>query len=294
MWGDHCGQANTGVGAKKLCRSGNCWNTSNSEGQLIPGICVDMCNSHAECKATVTIYQQQYKSYCRSVFFGENSSGDLRDRIYLPVCWVAATTESLDNCQATLSCKSSTEACVPTPITRGPDQPGKVAYLCRSTQNSATQGNPNPPQPTKTVGQTCQVESNFVQCKTLYCLPDTKAGQGYCSKPCKSNADCGSGDGMFCDAAYQWIPRRDVGNSVIVPMCRKKKSCIPCSGDWGCAGGYKCTNIGGSGTLAKMVCAPPCTADSSCTGKDGGAKCVAAQGEQLQALNHKVCKPSCF
>lgn len=293
VWGDHCGAMNTGSGAKKVCKSGNCWNTTNSDGEAIPGLCVDMCKSQAECAGTVTLYQTQYKSWCRSVFYADNDTDDERDRMYLPVCWVAGTTESLADCSSTFKCGSSTEACLAAPIARGPDESGAVEYICRSSQNTATQGTPNPPQPSKSVGQACQLESNWIECKSIYCVADSKVGAGYCSQPCKSDAECGSGDGMFCDKASVWIPRRDASKSVIVPMCRKKKSCIPCAGDWDCAGGYKCTNVGGQGTLAKQVCAPPCTSDASCAGTDGGSKCVPAVDNKLQSLPVNVCKPSC-
>lgn len=292
-WGDHCGEMNTGTGAKKLCGSGYCFNQQNNAGELIPGICVDMCNGKDDCAKTVTIYQQQYKSYCRSFSFGYNDSGDLRDQMYLPVCWVAGTTESLADCSSNFKCATATETCVAAPIVSGPDHKAKVEYICRAATNPATQANPNPPQPTKTVGQECDLESDGLECKTIYCMADSKAGKGYCSQPCSADADCGTGDGMFCDKNYQMIARRTAANAAVVPMCRKKKSCIACAFDWQCAGGYECTNIGSAGTLAKQVCAPPCKVDADCATTDGGAKCVPAVDKDGKDLGNKVCKPNC-
>jgi len=73
----------------------------------------------------------------------------------------------------------------------------------------------------------------------------------------------------------------------------KQKACIGCQYDFQCAGDYTCTNLGGTGSLANLRCAPPCETDTDCPGKGGGATCQFAKDSQGTILANKVCTPAC-
>jgi hypothetical protein len=121
-------------------------------------------------------------------------------------------------------------------------------------------------------------------------------GKGYCSAICNSDDDCGTKDGMFCDKqnmSFPGIARADKTKAAIVPLCRKKKACIPCAYDFQCAGNYACTNVGGAGTLANQRCAPVCTTDDDCKSSDGGTKCLPVKDADGKDLGTKTCTPSC-
>ncbi len=291
-FGDQCGPASTETGMAKVCQSGICLNTQNQQGQPQPGYCSEYCGGgKADCPATVTAYGQQYKTICRSLFWGWNSTSQPFDDIFVPLCLPTGTSNSLTDCSATKACTGNMEACVGFGVATGPDKGAKVEYSCISVANAPTQANQNPPQPTKKVGEACKLESDFGECLTAYCLEDVKAGEGYCSRTCNADSDCGSG--MVCDKGFMSIPRKDPTKAGFMPLCKKVKSCLPCAYDHHCAGGYKCTNIGGAGTAANQRCAPPCKSDADCASADSGAtKCTAAKDSEGVELGHKVCAPT--
>ncbi len=286
-FGDHCGSQ---YGAK-LCNSGSCFNTTNSSGNAQAGYCVDLCSGKADCAQSIELYGTKYGSVCRSSLWGLNGTFDPRDDVYRPYCRPSSSTATLQDCSKTLSCSDKTDACRAYPIAFGPDKPVKVELWCTNNHN----GSSGPPV-LKDVGEACDLESNDYQCRGGYCLSDSKPGKGYCSRICGSDLHCDTKDGMFCDKAnmgFPGTPRADLKMAGLVPMCRKKKACIPCAWDYQCAGDYACTNIGGAGTLARLRCAPRCKTDADCKGKDGGAKCLPALSEDGDDLGHKVCKPAC-
>ncbi|MEY3011517.1 MAG: hypothetical protein RIT45_252 [Pseudomonadota bacterium] len=290
--GDQCGSATTETGLGKLCQSGVCLNTTNSAGQAQPGYCSDFCGAgKSDCPATITAYGQQYKTICRSLLWAWNGTKDPTDDIYVPLCLPTVTTNSLTDCGTSKACTGANEACLGFPVASGPDKVAKVEYSCMSVANAPTQADPNPPQPNKNVGEECDLESDYTQCKTAYCLESDVTGKGYCSRVCNEDTDCGTG--MVCDKGHMMIQRKDPSKAAYMPICKKIKSCIPCLYDYQCGGGNKCTNIGSSGTLANMRCAPPCTSDSDCASTDGGSKCVAAKDQDGKELGHKVCAPTC-
>lgn len=289
--GDQCGSAAEGTGLGKLCQSGVCLNTTNQAGQAQPGYCSDYCaNGKSDCPATITAYGQQYKTICRSLLWGWNGTKKPTDDIYVPLCLPTLTSNSLTDCSASKACTGANEACLGFSVAAGPDKAAKVEYSCMSVANAATQANPNPPQPTKNVGEECDLESDFTQCKTAYCIEGQKAGKGYCSRVCNEDTDCGSG--MICDKGHTMIQREDPTKAAYMPICKFVKSCIPCVYDFQCGGTNKCTNIGAAGTLANMRCAPSCQSDGDCASTDGGSKCVAAKDQDGKELGHKVCAPT--
>ncbi|MCO4759900.1 MAG: hypothetical protein KC502_00215 [Myxococcales bacterium] len=294
-FGGLCGSASTGTGLGKLCNSGYCLNTQNQQGQAQPGFCIDICNSKADCAGTVKIYNQDYKSICTSLRLSWNLTDHPEDDHFIPVCMPTNPNSSLSDCSKDKACTKNGEACLGYAVSMSVDKPSNVEYFCSFVGNSPTQANANPPQPTKNVGEECDLEATLAECKTGYCMPDAKNGKGYCSRVCNADADCGaSKDGMFCNKDYQRIPRPDKKNAAIMPLCMKKKSCIPCAYDYSCAGDYLCHNVGSAGTLAKQVCSPGCKTDADCASTDGGAKCVDAKDIDGKAISgKKVCAPSC-
>ncbi len=286
-YGDFCGSQSP----IKHCNSGTCLTLSSGA-----GLCTDLCNQRTDCKDPVTIQGQTFKSYCTSISVGGfNGTAAPYDDYRRAYClW---TQSSVDDCKDTKTCKSNTEACTPRVILWGPDKAAKVEYWCNTVQNyAASQNDPPPPQPSKEVGDECDLEADLIQCKTMYCMRDVKTGKGYCSKPCNGDADCPSGKGLHCakdNMGFPGFPRMDKTKAAIVPMCMKAKSCIGCEYDYQCAGDYKCTNLGKGGTLANLRCAPSCEADNDCAAVDGGIKCVPAVDTDGKELGHKVCKPGC-
>lgn len=294
-YGGMCGSATTEKGLGKLCNSGYCLNATNQAGQPQPGFCVDICSKQADCAPTVKLYNQDYKSICTSLRLSWNLTAAPQDDHYIPVCMPTSPNSSLADCSKDKACAKNTEACLGYAVSMSVDKPSKVEYFCSFVGNSPTQANQNPPQPTKNVGEECDLEASLAECKTGYCMPDSKTGKGYCSRVCNKDADCGAAkDGMFCNMDYQRIPRPDKANAAIMPLCMKKKSCIPCSYDYSCAGAYTCHNVGGGGTLAKQVCSPSCKTDADCASTDGGAKCVDSKDAEGNVIkDKKVCAPSC-
>ena len=282
--GEICGPESTG---KKLCKSGFCLGTSVNW-------CSELCGKKSDCPDLVTIGQfGQYKMACRSFTMTANNTGDVRDTIYVPLCVpYGEQANPLTDCSATKKCGAQ-QTCWAFPIATGPDKPVNVEYLCVSNQNQPQQQGQNPPQPTLDPGAECNVEAENQECKSRLCLPGNKAGKGYCSALCNSDADCGTG--MFCDKdnmGFLGIARKDASKAGKVPLCRKKLSCTQCAYDWHCPTSFACTNLADAGTLAKQRCAPSCKSDADCAGTDGGSKCVEAVDVAGNKLANKVCKPA--
>lgn len=270
-----------------FCQSGYCFNTQGQNGATQPGFCSDLCNSHNDCPATMTIGKTDYKTICRSLRLGFNGTlTDIRDDLWLPVCYPIDSANSLTDCSATKKC-SGKEACLPFTIASGPELAAKVEFLCAMPGSATTP-------PTKAVGEACNpnpAATDPAECKDgLGCTADA-GGKGYCTALCSKDADCGGNDGMICDLKNEWLPRTDVSKSAIVPICKKAKSCVPCGYDGDCAGNYACTNFSTT-SVADGRCAPGCSTDADCTGKDGGSKCVAAIGMDGKTGAKKVCTPS--
>ena len=287
VYGDTCGPLGKGA----ICNSGWCANTSSSSGKAQVGFCTDLCGGRLECKGALKLYNKTYKSVCRSYKQTYNATLPPHDDVYLPYCWVSNSSASLDDRSSDKVCGSAKEACRAFPIAFGPDKAMKVEFWCSWNQNSSA------PQPTKKAGEVCELDANGYQCLGGYCMTDVAAGKGYCSRICAEDSDCGQAiDGMFCDMenmGFPGLPRSDPKMAAIVPICRKKKSCIPCSWDYQCAGDNRCTNLGGPGTLSNQRCAPPCETDANCAGSDGGAKCQPATDRDGKPTANKVCTPKC-
>ena len=281
--GEVCGPAANDA----FCDSGYCLNTQSSTGTVQPGFCADYCSSKSDCPASISLGGTSYKTFCRSLRLGYNNTlDDIRDDLWLPVCYPIAATNSLEDCSATKKCAAAGEQCLPMTIAAGPDSIAKVEFLCATVGATAT----------KAIGEACNANPAAgadPECKAgLGCLPDA-AGKGYCTGLCSKDADCGSGnDGMTCDLQNQWLPRTDISKAAIVPICKKAKSCLPCGLDTDCAGNSACSNIAATGSAADGRCAPGCAIDADCAGKDGGSKCVAALGTNGKATGKKVCAPA--
>lgn len=276
------------LGDGKLCKSGWCANTTSGSGKAQAGFCTDLCGGRDECPPAVKLYNTSYKTVCRSYKQTYNETAPPMDDNYLPYCWVSNNNASLEDCSGDKICASAKEACRAYPIAFGPDKPIKMEFWCSWNQNSSGA------QPDKKDGEQCELESSGYQCLGGYCLSDSTAGKGYCSRLCGEDADCGPAtDGMFCDLSnmgFPGLPRADANMAGIAPMCRKKKACIPCNWDHDCGGDFRCTNIGGPGTLANLRCAAPCLADKECG--DGGT-CKAAIDSNGKPTAGKVCAPKC-
>ncbi len=281
--GEVCGPAANDA----YCASGYCLNTQGANGAVQPGFCADYCSSKNDCPGSISIGGTSYKNYCRSLRLGFNNTlDDIRDDLWLPVCYPIAATNSLEDCAATKKCTAAGEQCLPMTIAAGPDTAAKIDYICAAVGATAT----------KNVGEACDpnpAAGADPECKPgLGCMADA-AGKGYCTGLCAKDADCGSGnDGMICDLQNQWLPRKDITKAAIVPICKKAKACIPCGLDTDCAGTYACSNIAASGSAADGRCAPACSIDADCAGKDGGSKCIDALGTNGKATGKKVCAPA--
>ena len=285
-FGDFCGND----ASIKHCSSGTCLSLASGA-----GLCTDLCAKRSDCTDPVAIQGQTYKAYCMSLNIGGyNGTVAPFDDYRRAYClW---TDSSVDDCSATKSCKAKDESCLARVMVWGMEKAANVEYWCNRVENSGQVGLPPPKNPDKTLGAECDLESELIQCKTLYCLRDVKPGKGYCSAPCNTDKDCGVGLGLYCNKAnmgFPGVPRKDKSKAAIVPMCMKKKSCIVCEYDYQCAGGYLCTNLGGAGNLAKQRCAPTCKTDQECAGTDGGPKCLPQVDAQGKATAVKVCKPGC-
>ncbi|MFZ4580234.1 MAG: hypothetical protein ACOYOB_17770 [Myxococcota bacterium] len=282
--GEACGSA---VG--KLCKSGLCLGSSETQA----GYCVDTCNGKATCAEKITIDGNDYKTLCSSLMAAWGGTMSQYDDLYFPLCIPVGVDSTLSDCSATKKCDGK-ESCVPFPIATGPDKKASVEYHCLlMVADTETMG-------TKKPGESCNpdpAQDAVPECASgLSCFQDSATGKGYCTALCNTNADCGAGQDMICDQNYMRIPRKDMSMAALVPMCVKKKSCLPCNEDFHCNGGYKCSNTGAAGTAANLRCAAPCQTDSDCAAADSGAgaKCEPAKntkGTEIPGV--KVCTPSC-
>ncbi len=280
--GTECGAA-----VSKGCQSGFCLGSDAANNQ--PGYCTDLCGGKADCADTkIDIANGQvYKFACRALMYSYNETAAIEDNLYVPLCLPQPPGSSLADCSADFKCAGA-EACAPYPIATGPDKAAKVEYRCL---NITTQGKAAP---SKKTGEACNPDpqpGDAEECISGFCMPDSVTGKGYCSALCKSNADCGSNDGMFCDTAHQAIARKDASKAAVVPMCLKAKACIPCAYDFQCSGKYACTWT--SATAQNGACAPNCESDADCAKTDGGAKCEPALGFDGKPTGKKVCTATC-
>lgn len=282
--GAACGSA---VG--KGCQSNFCLATNVVDGKPTPGYCADTCGSKSDCPAELTLggfNDQKVKTACRSLMYGYNATADVYDNIYVPLC--VAAFGSMADCSSDFKCATAAEACAAFGIAKGADTAAKVEFRCMDIKGSATTA------PSKKVGESCNPEPKTgdpEECASGLCMPDSTTGKGYCSQLCKSDAECGSNDSMFCDTKHMVIPRKDSTKAGYAPMCLKKKSCIPCAYDYHCSGDYQCT---WSDIKAKNgSCAPSCKTDADCSKTDGGGKCEDAKDLYGKATGAKVCTPIC-
>jgi len=283
--GEACGELAGGA----QCKSGICLGQTNQQtGAKQPGICVDLCNGQATCPEQTKVGNTTYKNICTSYFWAWAGSMTAYDDLYMPLCIPLDAGSTLADCAATKKCTAAGEACTPFAIATGPDKTATIEYRCTLLVA------PGATAPTKAVGAACDpnpAAGAAEECASgLGCEPDStvdaKGKQiGYCTALCSANADCGSNDGMICDLDHMRIPRKDKSKAAILPLCLKKKSCLPCTEDFECNGGYKC-NAG--------KCAPPCAVDADCAGTDGGAKCIPAKNLKGKDIaGSLVCAATC-
>ena len=276
------GEACGAIANDAYCASGFCLNTLAKDGTQQAGYCADVCSGKNDCPSTIVNGGATYRNYCRSLHLSFNGTvDDVRDDLYLPYCQPTAMTNTLEDCSATKTCKTGGEQCQPMAIASGPDTPVKVEFVCTNVGATATKG----------VGAACTLNTSGggSECASgLGCWPDA-GGKGYCSALCSKNADCavGGDKSLVCDLTHQWVPRVAASQTVIVPICKKAKACVPCVIDNDCAGAYACSQLGNSGR-----CAPICASNADCAGKDGGGSCVDALGLNGAATGKKVCAPA--
>ena len=180
--------------------------------------------------------------------------------MFVNLCQPLFATAKVD-CTASKKCTTAGEACLPAILAGGPDTTAKVdGYHCQRIVNSKD------PVPTKKVGELCNPDPQAgpATCVSGLCWEDLKPGTGYCSALCSSDLQCGAG--TVCDLKHQWLPRKDATKAAIVPVCLKKKACLPCSTDSQCHSALRCTNVPGTGP----ACAYPCNSNADCTYPDGG------------------------
>ena len=71
----------------------------------------------SDCPATISVGGTSYKNICRSLRLGFNNTlDDIRDDLWLPVCYPIAATNSLEDCSATKKCTAAGEQCLPMTI----------------------------------------------------------------------------------------------------------------------------------------------------------------------------------
>ncbi|MSP92998.1 MAG: hypothetical protein EXR79_14560, partial [Myxococcales bacterium] len=223
--GEECGAAVAGT-----CNSGVCLGTQSGSQ---PGYCVEPCTQKSDCPAEMKVGGKSYKSICRGLLMGWGGKyHDPNKFVYAPFCAPSSTENSLADCSKDKKCASKDEVCFPFVIAWGPDKAAKVEYGC-GLAVAAGQA-----KPTKKIGEACNptpADNAPAEC-AFSCSPDVEKGKGYCTDLCSSNADCGSNDNMYCDLEHQWISRDDVKKAGIVPICKKKKACLPCDWHNDCAG----------------------------------------------------------
>jgi hypothetical protein len=269
------------------------WQNTETKAPLNIGACLPLCNSQSDCAAGLDLVTStdgkttHYNAFCRTDI-GEYSPNDPYDpagRVWRPVCWPFSTTAKPVDCSATKTCSSNKEACFPIPIMTGPDKGAKVDYLCLTVVGDTD------PAPTKKVGEVCNADPNSTApetCMSGQCSSDIAKNVGYCSALCASDTDCGNG--TVCDLNHQWYPRNDASKAAIVPICVKKKACMPCDYDRACHSDMRCTH-NAAGKLGG--CAYQCSTDDDCKSQGGGTCGLAKDRFGKDVPGVKVCAPGC-
>ncbi len=285
------------------CKSGVCdqlFNFTDSNGKALNiGHCLPLCGAQSDCSKGLDLdvgggKTQHFDSMCsiRVQAYTPIDPMDPFGRVFRSECLPVNTGTTLTDCASDKKCSKAGEACFPAIIANGPDTAAKADYRCQAVVGSTD------PVPTGKLGEKCSTDTTkATTCASGLCQDDIGATAsntvGYCSGLCSTNADCASGGAdMVCDLQHQWLPRKDASKAAIVPMCVRKKACIPCSWDFQCAGGYACTKPNPNKPTG--YCAPTCQSDAECVGADGGgATCDAATGSDGKKSGAKVCTPGC-
>jgi hypothetical protein len=271
-----------GGDTKITCKSGFCLNINATA-----GVCMPLCASTADCPQGFLKDAENnpsgINSYCRGYFWSDGGTlNATNDNVFIPLCSPTSGDDSLDDCAATKTCTEATETCIANAVAFGASGPASIENHCvESGDSSAKFGASCNPNPTDTTAATAL-------CEDIYCLEDSKANAGYCSRLCNTDADCqGSTPDFVCDESTYL--ERKTGESLTLKLCRKAKSCLPCSDDSQCTDGYVCGNIGTTGLNADFRCVPGCAADADCTGTDGGDKCVDTKDATGKATGKLAC-----
>jgi len=290
--GSPCG-GNSGIN----CKAGFCFGTDGDQ----PGWCSGLCSKTSDCPQNLALgpFAGPYNLGCVPYGYGEAGTADVTDDdVYVSICFPAAlalgksipgagvlmqfltagetnqTSSSMTDCSGTLYCTNPNEACIAFPTAQGATGPTHVDYLCVNNKQNFVENNQQVTvDPTAAVGEECTLnieDKTATLCHDLYCLPDV-GGNGYCSRLCVNDNDCGGG-ALKCEDIVV-IDRADDSQDLTVKACRKTAMCSPCGNQNDCGNGYSCVNLGGPGLLASYGCAPSCTASTDCTGTDGAASC---------------------
>jgi hypothetical protein len=292
-WGAQCGRD---VDTDGVCKGGWCaqffgYQDANQQ-PLYIGQCAQACSKQSDCGKVEFDVGGGQKQAMETVCNSERAAWSPIDpynpfnRVFVNICQ-PLFSETKNDCTATKKCATAGEACLPTLLATGPDAPAKAdAFFCQRIVNDKD------PAPTKKAGDACNPDpaAGPATCTSGLCWEDAKAGTGYCSALCASDADCGNG--TVCDLKHQWLPRQNANNAAIVPICKKKKACQVCDYDFQCHSDLRCTHVTSGKTGS---CAVPCSTDKDCEGSDGGgSKCEPAKdnfGKPIQGVN--VCTPKC-
>lgn len=157
------------------CRSGYCGRQ---------GYCTKLCDASSEC-GNVTVDGTSYRQICTShIPWGGGALDDPTRYVHLSTCVAILDQGALPSCgpeSATPYTCAAGQACLANFIAFGPDVKAKVEWTCYE--------NPDGFIP---LGDAC---TQSVDCESRICA-DADA-DGYCSKPCDSQDDCGD-SGLTC------------------------------------------------------------------------------------------------
>ena len=274
--GEACGGS-----TEKTCGVGFCLYATDTT----PGICSSVCENATDCPAVIKVAgvngfdDGEYTGVCTTFTLADNKTLDNNlDNVLVPICTPAVLGSTGGSCADDFTSCPEGNVCGPVAIFSGTTGPGSVDFTCFA--NDAADTDP--------LGTTCNPATE--SCASGLCFGE--AFEEICTALCNTDADCAADPTLGC-GNFTLLERDNPEDNVLVQVCQKAESCLPCQVDDDCPGAsFQCANIGGAGILAELRCAPSCTVDADCAGTDGGNLCLESIDAEGNPTGVTTCAPA--
>jgi hypothetical protein len=252
------------------------------------GFCLDTCETKADCQPLSfndgAGGQDVYEGRCQRLFWSDGLElKDPTNDIHVALCLLTAPGSTLADCKHHNDCGAAAgdaKACLPIPISFGPDYQAKIEQSCIDITNQ------DKSIPSKKVGAVCDPKAEdanqnpIQECESGLCFEAPEAAKGYCTELCdQANDTCAANLGIPTAKCLPVVavPRKGAYayNSGVYYACRRDEECSPCFISSDCPGNRTCANLGqDDGTLAAYRCVDACTQGDAAP--CGGKSCSSA------------------